>query len=437
MPVALGNNHLASQVTRTIPLVAGLLYLAYSYDLSKKLRQYINPSPKIEPRCFSQDSKPSLAAFRALTQQSIEAGTYPLASKVMKSVPVYDCNTFDLHNAQQLDDLQNELYHILISGPGVFVMKHFFNDCSAVDAANIAYDSIIEDELRNNGARGDHFAPASANSRIWNSFSKHALRDPESFTMYFSNPWFKVVCQAYLGPAYRITSQVNIVRPGGNAQMPHRDYHLGFQTDEDVVKWPKAVHAMSSLLTLQGAVAHTDMPLESGPTRLLPFSQLFEEGFRSYRSEELIRYFEMNYVALPLEKGDAMFFNPALFHAAGENCTEDFSRSANLIQVSSAFGKPMETIDTLPLIETTYNLLSAKYRAEGMSMEVDAFICAVAEGYSFPTNLDCRPPAPGGQAPESEQDVLRRGLSEGWDKQRMMSELTDMRTASSASGWSA
>lgn len=122
------------------------------------------------------------------------------------------------------------------------------------------------------------------------------------------------------------------------------------------------------------------MPLASGPTRLLPFSQLFGEGFRAYRSPEFIDYFEKNYVALPLEKGDAIFFNPALFHAAGENCTSDFDRSANLIQVSSAFGKTMESIDTLPLIEKTYDVVLRKAKAEGMSNEVDAFVRAVAEG---------------------------------------------------------
>ena len=37
-----------------------------------------------------------------------------------------------------------------------------------------------------------------------------------------------LVSTAWLGPAYQVTSQVNVVRPGGVAQDPHRDYHLGF-----------------------------------------------------------------------------------------------------------------------------------------------------------------------------------------------------------------
>ena len=40
-----------------------------------------------------------------------------------------------------------------------------------------------------------------------------------------------------------------------------------------------------------------------------------------------------------------MFFNPALFHAAGANHTTDVNRMANLLQVSSAFGRAMEAVD--------------------------------------------------------------------------------------------
>lgn len=427
-----GRNNAISAAT-TAASVAGLLGTLYYFDISSLLRKRLE-SRKVEPRCYSSKTPPSLTAFKTLTQQITLKSTYPLCAEIQRNIPVYNCDDFDLNDPDKLDKLQDELYHNLTSGPGVYVMKHFFSDLRTIDDASAAFDNIIESELQATGAKGDHFAPGNANSRIWNSFSKHCLQNPESFATYFSNPWFRVVCESYLGPGYRITSQVNIVKPGGKAQMPHRDYHLGFQTDEDVVAWPKAVHAMSGLLTLQGAVAHTDMPADSGPTRLMPYSQTFGEGFRSYRTKGFVDYFTANYVALPLEKGDAIFFSPALFHAAGENCTKDFNRSANLIQVSSAFGKTMETIDTLPLIEKTFDVLVAKYKAEGMSGEVDALIHAVADGYPFPTNLDSRPPAPGGMAPESEQQILRRCVSSGAGKDKTMEELTEMREASSAHG---
>lgn len=33
-----------------------------------------------------------------------------------------------------------------------------------------------------------------------------------------------LICEAWLGPGYAMTSQTNIVKPGGKAQEPHRDF---------------------------------------------------------------------------------------------------------------------------------------------------------------------------------------------------------------------
>jgi ectoine hydroxylase-related dioxygenase (phytanoyl-CoA dioxygenase family) len=412
----------------TLSAVVGAIhYLELPSLLSQRKK-----SRKVSPRCYSTEERFSLAAFQTLTSQLTLPTTYPLAIDVQKNVPIYDALNFDLDDAAGVQALQDEWFHILYDGPGVYVLKNFFTDMRTLDSANEAFAAIIAAELQLNGAKGDHFAPASANSRIWNSFSKLCEQDPASFVQYYSNPLFRLVSEAYLGPAYRITTQLNVVKPGGKPQVSHRDYHLGFQTREDVARWPKPMHDASRLLTLQGAVAHSDMPLESGPTRLLPFSQGFEAGFMAYRLEEFDAFFLENYVALPLEKGDAVFFSPALFHAAGENQTKEFERSANLIQVSSAFGKPMESVDPVALVDKAWELIAGKFAREGMSREVEALVAAVAEGYPFPTNLDRRPPAPGGMAPESEQDVLRRGLSEGWGKEKVLEELTAMRKAGSA-----
>lgn len=366
--------------------------------------------------------------------QQVSSSSYPLASSVESRVPIYDCGAENVVEAlaNDPDALQNEWYNILLSGPGVIVLRHMYDDHTNLDAASAAFSNIIEKEKQQNGPKGDHFAAASANDRIWNSFSKHCLEDPASFLQYYSNPILALMCNAYLGPAYKLTAQVNIVKPGGQAQTCHRDYHLGFQTAEEVAKWPRSMHFASQLLTLQGAVAHTDMPLNSGPTRLLPFSQLMEDGFMAYRLPEFNDFFLENYISLPLEKGDGLFFNPALFHAAGENTTSDFSRSANLLQISSAFGKPMETVDSLSLIEKCWPLLVQMYKQSGHSKEVDAAVRAIAEGYPFPTNLDRRPPAPGGMAPESEQDLVIRALEGSWTTEQVLDPLEKMRQASSS-----
>jgi ectoine hydroxylase-related dioxygenase (phytanoyl-CoA dioxygenase family) len=219
---------------------------------------------------------------------------------------------------------------------------------------------------------------------------------------------------------------VNIVRPGGASQVSHRDYHLGFQSAEACARYPRAMQVASQFLTLQGAVAHSDMPVDSGSTRLLPFSQMFEEGYMAYRLPAFTEFFLERYVALPLEMGDGLFFNPALFHAAGENKTEGVVRSANLLQISSAFGRPMESVDSIALVESCWYEM-VKMKMEGGMGAVESIVKAVAEGYPFPTNLDRRPPAPGGMAPESEQDVVKRALEEKWDVQQVVEKLRQIK----------
>jgi ectoine hydroxylase-related dioxygenase (phytanoyl-CoA dioxygenase family) len=399
--------------------------------MTPMLKATLREFSHIPPRVFSIKSEPSLSAFKDLCSRTVTRGDYPLSTDVSSNIPIYDLSQLDSSDEELLVYLQAEWHHILLSGPGVVVLKNMFPNKKLIEQVNSVYQEIIESE-KQESRKGDHFAGGLTNDRIWNSFSKHCLSNSRSFVEYYSNHWLALICEAWLGPAYRITSQVNVVKPGGEAQVSHRDYHLGFQTAEACEKFPIATQIASQLLTLQGAVAHSDMPVESGPTRLLPFSQRFEECFMAYRLPQFTEFFLRKYVSLPLEMGDGLFFSPALFHAAGENVTGDVQRMANLLQVSSAFGKPMESIDTFPLIERTWDILRDIFEREGESGGVRAFVFAVAEGYSFPTNLDRRPPAPGGMAPESEQQLLMRGLKEGWDLSVVLDTLQQMRQDSKA-----
>ena len=112
---------------------------------------------------------------------------------------------------------------------------------------------------------------------------------------------------------------------------------------------------------------------------------------------------------MPLAKGDVLFFSPALYHAGGANVSRDIQRMANLLQVSSAFGRAMETIDRRDMTRRLYQVLSTESHCLSPS-QVDAAISACAEGYSFPTNLDTDPPI-GGLAPETQAALCRRALS--------------------------
>lgn len=398
--------------------------------------------PKMVPkRLFSSDS-PRLEDFKKVCSQKTDKATYPLAASVEENIPIYDAAALDPLLPSIADDLQDEWHHILNAGPGIFViqgMYHLDRYGATLSSTSAAFQRIVDQERQSSGTvKGDHFAASGKNDRIWNSFSKHAAEDPASFIDYYSNPWLRLVSESWLGPAYRVTAQVNVVKPGGAAQESHRDYHLGFQELDRCAAFPGSIQLTSQYLTLQGAVAHSDMPPQSGPTRFLPFSQTYEVGYLAWRRDEFRAYFKENYTALPLALGDGLFFNPAVFHAAGANEMEvqpdspggGFHRKANLLQISSGLGKAMESIDTVPIVDRCWDGLVERYRAAGNRLDapLEAFVLAVADGYPFPTNLDRRPPAPSGMAPESEQEIVRRGLKEGWERERVVEELKRMQS---------
>ena len=375
-------------------------------------------------RLFRLNAPSSIATLKKLCSQNVDVTAYPQCMEAPKNIPVYDLSLYNASNEEEVSNLQDEWHAVLHTGPGVLVLKNIYpkGSLNVIKQSNKAFDAIIENEEASGNKRGDHFAASSSNSRIWNSLQKHALIDSASFLQYYSNPWLKHVSEAWLGPDYTITAQVNIVRPGGKPQMPHRDYHLGFQTAEQSARWPKTMHSVSQFLTLQGAVAHSDMPLESGPTRFLPFSQNLEDGFMAWRSQEVKDFFADRWVSLPLDKGDAVFFNPALIHAAGENLTEKgtgIDRSANLLQISSAFGKTMEKIDHEQIVTVCWDDLM---RCKFSDLEAESVIRAMTDGYPFPTNLDQRPPAPGGMAPGSQTDIVL----DAWRKRKTKEDTTEL-----------
>jgi len=307
---------------------------------------------------------------------------------------------------------------VLGSGPGVLVLQGAFADATVVDAVTAQFQALVE-EGRAHGSGADHFAKPGANDRVWNALEKLCLRAPALFARYYGNDMLALVCTAWLGPAYQVTSQVNCVNPGGAAQMAHRDYHLGFCTPEGAAQYPAPVHRLSPLLTLQGAVAHVDMPLESGPTLYLPHSHKYLPGYLVAGQPDFQAFFDAHHVQLPLKKGDAVFFNPALMHAAGHNRSAHIRRMANLLQVSSAFGRCMESVDRLRMAQALYPALR---HMQLPAQEVDNAIAACAEGYAFPTNLDRDPPI-GGLAPESQQALLRRAWAGQWTAQQLDAAL--------------
>jgi ectoine hydroxylase-related dioxygenase (phytanoyl-CoA dioxygenase family) len=346
--------------------------------------------------------------FRAVVEQTTEAADYPHAAAVKDNVLIYD-------DPPGTDEVRDELAAALLDGPGIVVFKNAFAT-AVVDRASRVFNAMIEEQKAAGVAGGDHFATPGANDRVWGALDKFAVRDPDAFAAYYSNEMLALISRAWLGDGYQVTSQINVVNPGGPAQVAHRDYHLGFMAQDQALRYPAHTHRLSPALTLQGAVAHVDMPVETGPTLYLPHSQKYPPGYLAFHRGEFTEYFNQHYVQLPLAKGDAAFFNPALFHGAGTNRTTGIRRMANLLQVSSAFGRAMESVDRVAMCRALYPAL--------LSFEgpVDNVVAASAEGYAFPTNLDHDQPVDG-RTPPTQADLVRQALSEKWDEDRFAAAL--------------
>ncbi|MGB3408487.1 MAG: phytanoyl-CoA dioxygenase family protein [Jannaschia sp.] len=371
------------------------------------------------------DDHCDLAAFRALVERTTTADDYPHSAEIAKGIPVYDGDAVRaaLAGTNEGRTLKAEWNRAFAAGPGIVAVRRGYTDLALIDGVTEALGRIIEHEAAQGGGTGDHFAGAGANSRVWNAHEKLAMAAPDLFVRYNANPVVAHLAESWLGPAWQMTTQVNVVRPGGKAQTAHRDYHMGFQSADDLARYPASQHALSAQLTLQGAVAHSDMPVVSGPTKLLPYSQAFLPGYLAVLRPAFRAYFEEHHVQLPLEKGDLLFFNPATFHAAGENRSTDIQRFANLMQIGSAYGRSIEIVDRSRLSRQVYPTL-LRMVADGTltADERQSVIAATAEGYPFPANLDIDSPL-AGMAPPSQQDLMRQALAEGWERARFEDAL--------------
>jgi ectoine hydroxylase-related dioxygenase (phytanoyl-CoA dioxygenase family) len=365
-----------------------------------------------------------LDEFHELTSRRTRLADYPHAAGTEREVLVYDSERLRTvldDPARDYGAVRAEIAGALLTGPGIVVFKRAFAH-PVLDRATAAFNALIAEQRAAGTASGDHFAKPGANDRVWGALDKLAARDPEAFAGYYANDMLALASQAWLGPGYQVTSQVNVVNPGGAAQSAHRDYHLGFLSAEQAAAYPVHVHRLSPALTLQGAVAHCDMPVESGPTMYLPYSQQYEPGYLAWRLPEFTAYFDEHHVQLPLEKGDAVFFNPALFHAAGHNRSAGIKRMANLLQVSSAFGRAMESVDREAIAAAVFPVLARRRREGAPEDDLRRVVAAFADGYPFPTNLDRDPPV-GGLAPPSQADVVWQAVTEDWAPERLHAEL--------------
>ena len=359
------------------------------------------------PVWLSKDAADA-AAFETDIAAPARAEDWSLAKAAPKGILIYD----GAEVARREDDpegraeIMAEWALAMAEGPGVVVIEGAVSR-DAVARATEVFEGLIEAERAEGKGGGDHFAKPGANDRVWNAAQKHCLADPANFAAYYGAPAIPMASEAWCGPGFQLTAQVNRVNPGGAAQTPHRDYHLGFMPPEEAARFPAHAHRLSPFLTLQGGIAHCDMDEAMGPTMLLPGSQRLEEGYLAFAREDFRDVFARRHVQLPMAMGDAVFFSPALFHGAGTNRSER-PRMVNLLQVSSPMGRAIEAVDRDAMVRALYPvLMGMKDRAAALR----ALACA-AEGYAFPTNLDTDPPV-GGLAPAAPLRIATDALGRG------------------------
>ena len=169
-----------------------------------------------------------------MLEQQTDLSDYPRAKAVRDRSSCTTQTALRVIDDDLKVSLETEIVRVR-TGPGMVVFTGAFE----VARSSTARRRLRSDDRRRSGhaapRAGDHFAKPGANDRVWNALEKLAVATPDAFVAYYANDVMALVCWPGSGPAYQVTSQVNVVNPGGAAQTVHRDYHLGFQSDEGCV----------------------------------------------------------------------------------------------------------------------------------------------------------------------------------------------------------
>ena len=191
-------------------------------------------------------------------------------------------------------------------------------------------------------------------------------------------------------------------------QVPHRDYHLGFVPADHLAAYPAHLHRTSPVLTLRARWPTATCP-SSGPTMMLPYSQRFPGGYIAFNRPEFVEFFAAHHVQIPLRKGDAVFFNPALYHGAGST-RHPISAGSPTCCRSSPFGRAMEALDRSAMVRAVYPELRSMKAAGRPAAELANIVVATAEGMpSRPTSTATSRSA---ACPPSQVDTVLAALAD-------------------------
>ena len=366
----------------------------------------------------------SIDDFAALVDQQTHLSDYPYADAVERNVLIYgEKLRAAIGITSGRTAVQTELMRALTDGPGIVVFKQAFGDLSVVDRATDAFLAQIAAEKAAGVAGGDHFAKPGANDRVWGALDKLAVTEPAVFADYYANDIIALISESWLGPDYQVTSQVNVVNPGGQAQTAHRDYHLGFMDAEARRPFPgpRAPAVAGADPAGRGRAlrhAHRDRPdplpalLTSVRARLprLPPARVHRvlpaELHPAAAGEGRCRVLQPRPV-------------PRRRHERLDRRPTDGQPAAGVLSRSVAPWKPSTGS---PCAGPCSRCCWRRRRPARPTADLDNVIAASAEGYAFPTNLDRDQPI-GGIAPQTQADLVRQAVAEDWTQEAFESAL--------------
>ena len=176
-------------------------------------------APNADRKVWLTEADCRLEDFRRVVERVTDLAAYPHAKTIQSNVPVYDGDDIRAAAGDETGRaaLMAEWADAMMHGPGILIFKRAFDDAAVVDAATAQFEAMIAEQRAGNSNAGDHFAKPGANDRVWNALEKLCLRDPAVFARYYANDAIALVSTAWLGPSYQITSQINVVNPGGAA----------------------------------------------------------------------------------------------------------------------------------------------------------------------------------------------------------------------------
>lgn len=165
--------------------------------------------PTLEPYLTNKDI--SFEEFQQLiVGRKASASSYPLASSIAEDlVPIYDCPSLrkqGLLTSNWMDSvnlpLREEFIRVLRSGPGVAIFRGAYDKFDELDESTKVLKELIEEQ------RAIDTKEREENYIVCDTGKKHVLKSPKAFVDYYRNDLVALVCGAWLGPWYQMTTQV-------------------------------------------------------------------------------------------------------------------------------------------------------------------------------------------------------------------------------------